>query len=199
MSGSERRAHTARAAGEAGSRGAGRRAQGAGRGASPSGVSAAGRGGRSSSGIFLPPSPPSRLGRSWHSLRSAAARRADPRQEPPEHQCGSPGGIPAAWAPSRFPIRVFVSRHRSGARLSGRCGSLGPFATGVSAARCARRCRPSASPRPLRAPRSQETRSPRGLLRPGGRRGPPRDPALPWAARAYLSSAHLDSHPALTS
>lgn len=70
---SERLAHIARAAGEAGSRGTELRA-------SPGGVSEAGRGERSTSGVFLPrPPATSFLGRSRHSVRSAAARRADPR------------------------------------------------------------------------------------------------------------------------
>lgn len=70
---SERLAHIARAAGEAGSRGAGL-------GASPSGVSVEGHGGLFSSGLFLPrPLATSCLGRSRHSVRSVVTRRADPR------------------------------------------------------------------------------------------------------------------------
>lgn len=61
------------------------------------------------------------------------------------------------------------------------------------------RCRPSASPSPLRAARSLETRARRDLHPCSGRRGLPPTLRSPGLRGAHLSSAHLDSDSALIS
>lgn len=61
------------------------------------------------------------------------------------------------------------------------------------------RCRPSASPSPLRAARSHETRARRDLLPCSGRLALPQTLRSPGLRGAHLSSAHLDSDSALMS